>query len=113
MQGTRFGIMQIGGKSYLSAAHGTSVFTSPLTIHSISVENSLHTDSTEAQAAEAVPPVNKMLNYVHSMCDRFPLDDALSAVQARVGSSQARTVHLRMCCGAQHIPVWSLYSSNV
>lgn len=101
MQGTRFGLALVNGALHLTAAHGASVLTSPLTVRSVAVENSLQAEGDADAAAERVPQVNKLLNYFHSTCERFPLDDALSAVSLKgVSGHSARVVSLHMCGGA-------------
>jgi hypothetical protein len=101
LQETRFGLASINGALHLTAAHGTAVVTAPLLVHSIIVENSLQMQEGAVEASEGAPPMNRQLNYWDSMCERFPLDDAISAMEARADPDRkARVVLLRMCCGA-------------
>jgi hypothetical protein len=102
VQGTRFGMALVDGVHYLTAAHGTAVLSSPLAVRSITVENSLQATGAGADAGSQVPPVNWLLNYFHSVCERFPLDDAISVLEAKASRGQsARVVALRICCGAR------------
>jgi hypothetical protein len=89
---------------HLLAASGEAVVSVPLLVRSITVHNSLQTKDGTAEAGERVPPLNKVLNYFHSMCERFPVDDALSAVEAKTKKRAKRKVTLHMCSRA-------LYSS--
>ena len=93
----------MGGTCYLLAAHGATVSTLTLDIQSVRHEYAL-TSGAAGEAARTPPRVNKLLNYVHSMCEKFPVDDSLSIA---AGVEECRTVQLsfvtgthRCCCEA-------------
>jgi hypothetical protein len=101
MQSTVFGMSAIAGQQYLSAACEARVVTVPLAVTSVSVENSLQSTAGHAREADKTPRLNKFLNYFHSLCERFPVDDALKIAESRwlqvKGSSDGpRKVSLHM-----------------
>jgi hypothetical protein len=103
VQDTVFGVSVIAGQQYLTAASGERVVTVPLHVRSVSVENSLQTKAEQASEEDKTPSMNRLLNYFHSMCERFLIDDALQMAQRRQGKQSltgARKVSLHMVNGA-------------
>ena len=97
LQGTHFGVATIDRSVYLSASCGEGITTVPLHVESVTIENSLQAAGHDIAGDSKMPVVNKRLNYFHSMCDRFPLDDALSL---KSKGRRKRTVQLHLCSGA-------------
>lgn len=98
MQGVTFATTEIGGTCYLLAAHGPNISTLCLDIQSIRNEYAVTSGGGGEAAARTPPRANKLLNYVHSMCEKFPVDDCLSVA---AGVEQCRTVSLSFVTGAQ------------
>jgi hypothetical protein len=96
MQGVTFATTEVGGSCYLLAADGSDITTLSLNIQSVRNEYSL-TNGVSCDATRAPPRVNKLLNYVHSMCEKFPIDDCLSVA---AGVEDCRTVSLSFVTGA-------------
>ena len=69
---------RVDDNTYLLAAHGDSTYSTPLKLQSINVENALSCTGAAAPTSEGLLAGNKLLDYVHSCCLRFPLDDSVS-----------------------------------
>lgn len=111
MQGTVFTAAAIGGRLHVLAAHGTDTYAAALEISGISDGKSLAKRGTVD--AVAPPAANAMLNYLHSACHRFPLDDCLRIAAAEVERdrphcssaappNQARGVNVHIVTGEEH-----------
>jgi hypothetical protein len=98
-QGTRFTACSMAGKAFLLASHGQEVQAAELAIQSILVENALEAAEDTAASAAAAPPINRLLNYFHSTCDRFPVDDCIGTAGAKRSDSHSRTVRIHCCTG--------------
>lgn len=102
LQGTRFTVTSVNKRTYLLAACGTQVLAVGLTVQSINVENALTTHASISITADAAPATNKMLNYVHTCCVRFPLDNCIGVAEAsqhaksEYGASRCRNVRLHV-----------------
>ena len=95
MQDVAFTTTDVGGTCYLLAAYGTTVSTLTLDIQSVRNEYALMS-GTAGEATRTTPRVNKLLNYVHSMCEKFPVDDCLTVA---AGVEECRTVSLSFVTG--------------
>jgi hypothetical protein len=80
MQGVAFTVTKMGGIAYLLAANGSSITSVQLEIQSVHIEYTLTGAGTAMAAPQGPPRGNKLLNYVHSMCVRFPIDDCIRSV---------------------------------
>jgi hypothetical protein len=104
VQGPVFTTAAFGETTCLLAANGHEVLAVALQIQSVSVVNTLASDGGLPKASQQTPAVNKLLNYFHSACRRFPVDDCISLSQAkrqgRAGVTR-RVVKLHHCTGAQ------------
>ena len=101
LQGTRFGLATIDNVLHLAASHGDIVILVPLVVRGIAVENMLQAEGPAAEAVPQTPRVNRLLNYFHSTCERFPLDDSLSSLALTADNKHCeRVVTLHLCCGA-------------
>jgi hypothetical protein len=111
MQGTVFGVSVIVGQQYLSAASPTGIVTVPLHVRSVSVENSLQTTAAQAHEVDKTPGINKLLNYFHSMCERFPIDNTLQVASSQQADQMVlgpRKVSLHMVNGATLFCIFNL-----
>lgn len=100
-QGVAFTTTLMGGTAYLLAANGSFITALQLDIQSVRVEYTLKGAAAAAKAASIGPPrVNKLLNYVHSMCERFPVDDC---IRIALHHGSCRTVPLQCITGPQHL----------
>jgi hypothetical protein len=92
-------------RTYLLAACSGRIASVELTLQSINVENALACTGAPAPASEQLLPGNRVLNYLHSCCLRFPLDNSIRvalAKQARLAGRPlgCRIVKLVMLNGA-------------
>ena len=80
------------------AANGNEVFARPLCVQSVRAEYTFKSDAAATTTADSCGPtrVNKLLNYVHSMCERFPVDDC---VRMALQNTPCRTVPLQCITG--------------
>lgn len=82
MQGPRFTTACVDGDTFLLAANGNDLYTTALKLQSIHVENTLAKHGVAGDGAQAASATNRLLNYVHSCCLRFPLDDCIGLAEA-------------------------------
>lgn len=111
MQGVRFTAALVEGGAYLLAANGPELFATSLKLQSIHVENALAAHGAGTVAAQATSATNRLLNYVHSCCLRFPLDDCIGLAEASLLAQQGqvttcRTVRLHIATGARFTVSW-------
>lgn len=104
MQGPRFTAAAVEGGTYLLAANGHELFATSLKLQSIHVENALAEHGAAADTSAATSDTNRLLNYIHSCCLRFPLDDCIGLAEAtqhaqKGGTTVCRTVRLHMATG--------------
>lgn len=99
LQGVKFTTTEIGGVPYLLAANNAEITEIRLQIKSTASLYQVKADSEDQAKGPALPESNRLLNYVHSSCKRFPVDDSLSILSASKGS--CRTVTLQCVTGAQ------------
>ena len=95
LQGTRFTVTSVNKRTYILAAYDTQVLAVGVTIQSINVENALTAHAGISITADAAPATNKLLNYVHSCCVRFPLDNCIGMAEA---PQQAKSDHGALRC---------------
>ena len=105
MQGVRFSAAAVEGSAYLLAANGNELYATALKLQSINVENALSKHGSAADASKAASPANRLLNYIHSCCLRFPLDDCIGLAEAsqlaqRGEATACRTVRLHIATRA-------------
>lgn len=104
VQGPRFLAAAVDGATYLLAANGDQIVAASMQLQSIHVENALAEHGASAAASGAGSATNRLLNYVHSCCLRFPLDDCIGLSQASQhaqcgGSTTCRNVRLHIATG--------------
>eukprot|EP00892_Ulva_mutabilis_P011345 jgi/Ulvmu1/8583/UM045_0026.1 len=100
-QGPRFTVATVDGDTFLLAANGNELYTTNLKLQSINVENTLAKHGAASDTCEAASAANRLLNYVHSCCLRFPVDDCLGLAEAaqrakRGEDTVCRTVRLHI-----------------
>jgi hypothetical protein len=106
MQGVAFTITKMGGVAYLLAANGSSITAVQLDIQSVHIEYTLTCADTAMAAAQGPPRVNRLLKYVHSMCERFPIDDCIRSV---LHNGPCRNVPLLCMTGAPEPPILACF----
>jgi hypothetical protein len=99
MQGVAFTATTMGGVAYLLAANGSDITALQLDIQSVRVEYTLKGASTTKAASQGPPRANKLLNYVHSMCERFPIDDC---IRIALHEGPCRNVSLQCITGVRN-----------
>jgi hypothetical protein len=99
MQGVAFTAAAVGGSPYLLAAAGAAVVALALHLQSVTVEYALSGVDT-GDSAPPAPRANRLLNYVHSTAEKFPLDDCMSIAAAKATGADCRTVSLCIATGA-------------
>ena len=87
------------------AANGPDIYATRLKLQSINVENSLAKHGGAADFSASTSAANRLLNYVHSCCLRFPLDDCIGLAEAsqraqRGEATACRTVRLHIATRA-------------
>lgn len=105
MQGVRFSAASVEGSAYLLAANGNELYATALELQSVSVKNNLSKHGGSADTSKATSAANRLLNYVHSCCLRFPLDDCIGLAEAsqraqRREATACRTVRLHIATRA-------------
>jgi hypothetical protein len=102
MQGVAFTITKMAGIAYLLAANGSSITAVQLNIQSVHIEYTLTGADTAMAAPQGPPRVNRLLNYVHSMCERFPIDDC---IRSALHNGPCRNVPLLCMTGVSEPPI--------